>query len=67
MALPAFAYEAALIIIPPPLPPSQVYNESCHDLYQKGDAVRANLPIYEDDMEGYQVGTGGDLAIEGRP
>ena len=33
----------------------EVYNETCHDLYQKGDAVKANLPIYEDDMEGYIV------------
>ena len=32
-----------------------MYNETCHDLYQKGDAVRSNLPIYEDDMEGYQI------------
>ncbi|GAX79109.1 hypothetical protein CEUSTIGMA_g6549.t1 [Chlamydomonas eustigma] len=33
----------------------EVYNESCHDLYQKGDAVQANLPIYEDENEGYQI------------
>lgn len=33
----------------------EVYNETCHDLYQRGDAVRANLPIYEDDMEGYII------------
>lgn len=33
----------------------EVYGETCHDLFQKGNAVRANLPIYEDDMEGYQL------------
>ncbi|KAG1655810.1 hypothetical protein FOA52_003683 [Chlamydomonas sp. UWO 241] len=32
---------------------SHVYNETCHDLYQKGGAVKANLPLYEDDLDGY--------------
>jgi hypothetical protein len=33
-----------------------LYNEGCHDLYQQGAAVQAALPVYEDEMEGYQVG-----------
>lgn len=33
----------------------QVYNEGCHDLYQRGAASQANLPVFEDEMEGYQV------------
>ena len=33
-----------------------MYNEACHDMYQKGAAVQAVLPVYEDDMEGYMVG-----------
>lgn len=44
----------------------QVYNETCHDLYQKGDAVRANLPVYEDESEGYQVRGRGERG-GGRP
>ena len=36
----------------------QVYNEACHDMYQKGAAVQAVLPVYEDDMEGYMVRAG---------
>uniref|UniRef100_A0A7S3VM07 Kinesin motor domain-containing protein n=1 Tax=Dunaliella tertiolecta TaxID=3047 RepID=A0A7S3VM07_DUNTE len=33
----------------------ELYNEGCHDLYQRGAASQANLPIFEDDVEGYQV------------
>jgi len=33
----------------------QLYNEGCHDLYQRGAASQANLPIFEDEVEGYQV------------
>jgi hypothetical protein len=34
----------------------ELYNEGCHDLYQRGAAVQASLPVYEDEMEGHQVG-----------
>jgi len=37
---------------------TQLYNEGCHDLYQRGAASQANLPIFEDEVEGYQVGAG---------
>ncbi|KAF5831835.1 P-loop containing nucleoside triphosphate hydrolase protein [Dunaliella salina] len=33
----------------------ELYNEGCHDLYQHGAASQANLPIFEDDVEGYQI------------
>lgn len=33
----------------------QLYNEGCHDLYQRGAASQANLPVFEDEIEGYQV------------
>jgi len=33
----------------------EVANEECHDLLQKGGATRANLPLYEDDLDGYQL------------
>lgn len=35
---------------------AQVHNEGVHDLYAHPSAVAASLPVYEDEMEGYQVG-----------
>ncbi|MEW5296845.1 MAG: hypothetical protein WDW36_000096 [Sanguina aurantia] len=33
----------------------ELYNECAHDMYRVGPAVQANLPVYEDEAEGFQV------------
>ncbi len=33
----------------------QVYNEGVRDLLQRGDAGKARLPVFEDELEGYMV------------
>lgn len=45
-----------------PHPPCQVYNEGVRDLYQRGAAAQAKLPVYEDDLEGYHVRVSADWA-----
>jgi hypothetical protein len=38
-----------------------VYNEGVRDLLQRGPAAQAKLPVYEDDLEGYQVSSHAEL------
>lgn len=63
--LPVLAHLLISLALPLSCANRQLYNESVHDLYQKGAAVQANLPVYEDEMEGYQVGARvGGMVVE---